>query len=323
MAHAKSVKSTPQLDYGPGLVSWFKLEQHCRVGLKLFSESSSDIQVQSFGPDRYALIRYQEKKDEQFEKYKSVKSRPLGRDKIENVHKQVLKLVKCGDATVRNALKFPEVDDFQALVLHGLASQSLAALRVRASKGDEEAIDSLLDVIVETVNWIESIASKDPALMKRSARHRIVWPMLCSVHSRLRRNPGTFLAGLELGKALPMSLDPLSKWKVDPASGIAVDLLEYISNLRAISKVRRCDEYGTFGEAARSLPEFDNKDSAEKWWELAKALLLKTYQNPERLPEFSELVTAKTHRSSPGRMKQRILRIIQDRFISLAPKLTR
>jgi hypothetical protein len=62
------------------------------------------------------------------------------------------------------------------------------------------------------------------------------------------------------------------------------------------------------------------KETAAEWWRVAKSALLADYPRPEADATLQQLVTAKSKRKSPGRMRSRILKVLKQRFESLAPK---
>jgi hypothetical protein len=77
-------------------------------------------------------------------------------------------------------------------------------------------------------------------------------------------------------------------------------------------------EWGRLGKTIDELPQFTT-DAAEKWWTVAREVFLYSYPKPQDVPELAGLVKAKSKRRSPGRIKQAILQMIHDRFVSFAP----
>ena len=69
---------------------------------------------------------------------------------------------------------------------------------------------------------------------------------------------------------------------------------------------------------ADKLPEF-SRDTAPEWWAVAQRVLLFTYPEPEQITELADLVTADSHKTSPGVIRFRIRKVLKERFSALAP----
>jgi hypothetical protein len=132
-------------------------------------------------------------------------------------------------------------------------------------------------------------------------------PLLCDNHEAI-------FSTLNLGYDLPFYFDNQSKWQFDEWGKIAFSLLLYV--WRARKENRGWFDYKTVGKYADTLPEFRKGANADKWWELARAVLLLSYPKPEKISEFAGLVTLK--RRTASRVREKILERIRQRFINFA-----
>ena len=178
----------------------------------------------------------------------------------------------------------------------------LAGLATDARAGDGKALYVLASLLVQACEALSQFAQENPAMLRPIARKTIRWPLMRSL-SRFNSDPDKTLREIELGaECSPVHCGEASKWKPDFAATCAVDLLAYLhENFVLRPPIHR----GT----------------ADKWWRLAKSILLRSYPHPETVPEFLEIGIPKS-RTSPGRKREHILSTIRARFIALTPRLT-
>ena len=111
-------------------------------------------------------------------------------------------------------------------------------------------------------------------------------------------DPDSILGRIELGADTPIFSDKHSKWKPDFAAQVAADLIGWI-----------VDHH----EPEPPL----TKETAEEWWTVAKAALLRSYPRPEEVRELKAIVTAASRKLSPGRARESILTTIHARFLAV------
>jgi hypothetical protein len=70
---------------------------------------------------------------------------------------------------------------------------------------------------------------------------------------------------------------------------------------------------------ADKLPPLD-KNSAPKWWEVAKDVLLNSYPKPLEVAELADLVKGRQKRRYPSRLQEAIFSKLEKRFLSFAKK---
>ena len=129
------------------------------------------------------------------------------------------------------------------------------------------------------------------------------------------------LAGLQLGKDLPVRLDRKAQWArqiKDDAGKIAWRLLWYVWRARTENNRWRID-YGDFSKMADALPPLD-KNSASEWWKVAKAVLLYSSPKPLEIAELAALVKGRKERRYPSRLEEAIFSKLENRFRSFAKK---
>jgi hypothetical protein len=120
------------------------------------------------------------------------------------------------------------------------------------------------------------------------------------------------LKSIESSAILPIHLHPAARWKMDHAGLFSLELLLWFVHLR--QKPR--DEI--IGSVAVGLPPFD-KETAAKWWKLARICLVDIYPHLDRVEKLAELVQARSCRRSSVACSNYIQRKIGERFRSFAP----
>jgi hypothetical protein len=197
------------------------------------------------------------------------------------------------------------------------ARQMLDTLFERAERGDEAAANYFAEALRNATSNLSRLCKSNPRLFGKVAARSWGWPVIMSTHPNLCDDHKTMLRTLELGKDTPLELHQSARWIRDEASEIAFGLLSRLWQMWR--------EIKSTGTTPRKLDRLINQldpfsdDSAAQWWEIAKAYFLLSYPEPQKIPELTAIVTAKSKRRSPGRLKQAILDLLRDRFISFAP----
>ncbi len=190
----------------------------------------------------------------------------------------------------------------------------LHILEQTAKAGDAEAAQRLAYIALDLASTLEGLAQTNPDLLKPYARNCHAWPVAAMKREMQNERVKKLFSEIELGADAQIELDAqTAKWKLDRAGEIAYALLDYINAARLRPK-----RYGKFGRQAKALKPFCD-DSSGDWWKLAVDALLSHYPEPDKEKELERLVTSPSKRRSPGRIRQRILEILQARFFSFAP----
>jgi hypothetical protein len=104
-----------------------------------------------------------------------------------------------------------------------------------------------------------------------------------------------------------------AKWKMDALGLVSLQLLLWIWQAQ-----HKPERYGGFGIAALTLAPF-SRQTAHRWWRLARDTLLHFYRHPEQVPQLRNLVTAQSCRDSDVTARTHIIRKLRERFLSFAP----
>ncbi len=182
------------------------------------------------------------------------------------------------------------------------------------------AAEQLARVLTEACAKLNELARKRPKIFHPFTRkHFWKWPVMKSTYQEFGDDETALLAGLQLGKDLPLRLDPKAQWGrhiEDDAGRYAWALLWYVWGARSENNVWGFN-YGCFGKLANALPPLD-KTTATRWWAVAKAALLHTYPKLLDVPELASLVEGRKERRFPSRLEGAILDKLRTRFLSLA-----
>ncbi|HWN97557.1 MAG TPA: hypothetical protein VNT99_21190 [Methylomirabilota bacterium] len=190
-------------------------------------------------------------------------------------------------------------------------NQFFGMLMELAKEKNEAAIEYVLQITRQGCVFLKGLSETNPELLRPAARRSWRWPVLKSLHPYLSDEHELICKNLQLGQDTPFEIHPSARWKTDAAGVIAFCLLTYLYDARE-------RDAGPLGKHLSAFPKF-SEDSAPRWWKVGQYLLLLAYPNPERVPELESLVKAPSHRKSPGRVRFRIMKILRDRFLSLAP----
>ena len=185
-----------------------------------------------------------------------------------------------------------------------------------AGEGNPDAVAQLVRQTIEGCRVLKQLAETKPQLLRPYTRRCWQWPILKSLHPQLSDDHDRILKTLELGEDTPLEISSGARWVNDAAHKIAFHLLNDLWLCQRIER-RKEEPPVPLGDLVDRLPPF-NKDTALAWWKIAEQWLLFSYPEPESVAELDALVTAKTHRLSPGRRRERILEKIQKRFLALA-----
>jgi hypothetical protein len=196
---------------------------------------------------------------------------------------------------------------------------TIEILAQQAADGNARAALMLAGLASAATFRLTKICETKPELVRELARVRPAWPVIKWKRERLSAKEEKMFTDIQLGADFLLELDAQSaKWKMDDAGEIARSLLGYIYRARKSANSNdSLFNYGVFGKLVKKLHDFDD-ESAKDWWIFAKEILLFSYPQPHSIEELNRLVTAKSKRKSPGRIKQAILDKLESRFLSFA-----
>lgn len=299
----------------------FCIDQHSWVPHEWLTKYAESNIIRNFGEGQLALVKDEGgyNVDKESAKELANPQTPVTRWSKEFHAKETRRFFD-SDRTIIDELVLQASVNTDALTCLSIKmTQILTRIEALALAGNTYALSEIFDVAIRVVGLLNSTASRQPDLIKRFAGKCHQWPVITSLHPGLCEDSEFLLRQIELGKRLPVQLEKSTKWKLDEAGRIAWKLLFKIWNARSENRDQSTD-YGSFVKVVDELPQFCDKQSASKWWDVGREMLLLTYPNPEAIPELARLVTAASHRKSPGRIRQRILEIIKSRFLAFASK---
>lgn len=205
--------------------------------------------------------------------------------------------------------KFEQADAYSRELVYLLARQGdrsafeafnrkiesyLWCLNRLAGDGHEGALRSLAALAIGATEMVNRQALRTPDIFIPVAAEKGGWPILKSLHKQLdliqAQDEVAFLERLHSGKNLQQDLSRASRYDPEnPATEVAQKLLAYVRGIRRFSKfiyrgklpagVKKTDYLAWAGQ----LPDAaQDPEAAEKWWRLAKKVLLESY--PELAP---------------------------------------
>jgi hypothetical protein len=134
-----------------------------------------------------------------------------------------------------------------------------------ADNGDKKALTLLVDVAKRAVGGLESIAHRQPHLLRPFARKSSLWPSFIGRKTKaLAQWHRTRLRELQIGADNPYA----GNWQIDsPATQIAIVMHQWL----------------TLNQWALRLPVPNEAGAAPEWFELGwRALLVRTDGHPEK-----------------------------------------
>jgi hypothetical protein len=212
-----------------------------------------------------------------------------------------------------------QADSTAAKLLQANALMLLLRIAQLAETKNRTAIDSLIKIAHDATSYLNRVVLASTEVAKhasQSARLMKSWPILKAPKPAWSDDQKEVFKRLKVGSDYPFLNDPGARAKHhDLAGRIATQLWGHVKFARMYPGL--CD--ADWASNAIGLPVF-TKEKAAEWWRVAKPALLEGYPQPETDATLRQLVTAKSKRKSPGRMRSRILQVLKQRFESLAPK---
>jgi hypothetical protein len=260
---------------------------------------------------RWLIVRIQD------QKVRPRTARPL--TKRQEFEKTIAAYFQSGSPLKRQLEEIDKLGEQREFAfLAAIAQRALGLLSCASRNGSGEALYHFVPLVTDAAEALSQITKASPKAVRPIASKCIGWPLMRSTQPRVS-DSDSILKEIQLGSALPFSLDKYSKWKSDRAAGTAIALYRYLENRRQ-SGVKWTCANGVLHW--KKVPAF-NRDSVEDWWHLAKQIFLRSYPNPHLVAELQIINTAKS-RNSPGRKKEEILSKIRERFVAIAqlPKLS-
>jgi hypothetical protein len=199
----------------------------------------------------------------------------------------------------------------------------VATLAKGAQGGNAGSAWALASLAQLATHELEHLGRDRPELLRTLARNAHAWPVMKSKRKALSDEEKELFSKIELGADSILELDPATaKWKMDVAGRIAYGLLLCVEHARYPVNPTIWNEHRNCKVAtiAKSLKPFSD-NTAPAWWDAAELALFDSYPRAtlHNVPELNALVTSKSKRKSPGRIRQAILETLQSRFLSFAP----
>lgn len=299
----------------------FRIDQHSWVLHEWLRNYKEEDIIRNFGVGYLALVRSSVGTDQDKEAAKSL-ANPITPISLwsADLHDEETRRFFESDRDLIDQLVIQGSVNRDALVCLNIKMDTiLNRFEALALAGNRYAMSVITRLAFRSVQLLNSTAIDNPNLIRDISRNCYKWPVLKSLHPGLGDDSHAVLRQIQLGANLPMQIESTARWQLDAAGKIALKLLLHIWDARTENSDTRFD-YGPLGPIVDKLPLLRDKQSAMEWWEVGKAILLWTYPQPETVSEFAQLVTAKSYLRSPGRIRNRILTLLQSRFIAFAPK---
>lgn len=229
----------------------------------------------------------------------------------------------------------PKLDGYEVWQKGHVAANTLCELFGNIRVGSEAAANCCVEIIEFAVGKMNELRRENPKIFQRIVERSQTWPLLKSRHSHFSEDEDQLLA--KLGSALSFPMDSSARWNPrDPATGIAIELHNYISLLRLnVSQfLKQKDDKSHWKQVyadhpwiadVKALPDF-NSDTARRWWEVGKQFLEMMYPPLSEIESLSIFKSVKSREKQFAAPKKRtdtqlqrdLKKNIRDKFISLA-----
>lgn len=191
-------------------------------------------------------------------------------------------------------------------------------LQQLANAGDEDAASALAETLITLVTELNLFAKVYPDTYQQTARKLAQWPILYSKHNKLADDPEIIANNIKLGEASSFIIDSSARWEEsDYLCQVAMKLFWHIKKVRQHPEA---NAHLPYSSAAGKLPDINGENAADAWWPLVKTAFLYHFPAPQYVWQLDAAITAKTHRTSPGRIRSEILARLESRFKSLFGK---
>ena len=183
----------------------------------------------------------------------------------------------------------------------------------------------LCDLTSTIVGQLNDLTRFKPDLWRPIAVDCIAWPVLSSPHPMIKAQAEATLKALNVGSSKTgLRADHSARWNAvnDFVSCVALQLLCQFASAR-VTLMRQPDlESGLQGwrRDFLELPTTFSPETWREWWEVARQYFLEAYPHPEQIKELAQIARQQLDPDlhTPGRIKGRILYILESRFRSLA-----
>jgi len=211
----------------------------------------------------------------------------------------------------------------------------LAAL---AERGHGQALETLARIAIAATRRVNRLADKMSVSLAPLATEEIAWPVMKSKHPKFGDDEQAIFKKLPIGAAFA-GLQPTKRFEATDGFGhVAWQLQGFVARLRdqvrAHAKEHRIKLDGlkwdplrmSLEELAVLLPDFGpDRAVLQRWWTVAQKCLVEAYPHPckpgklnESIPCLNRLVTAQSHRTSPGRIRTKLLERLKRKFVTFA-----
>lgn len=223
------------------------------------------------------------------------------------------------------------------LVLEALKDRGLGSVAILAelvAEGVPGAAGALVTLVRESVQFLNQATTRCPSAIRQVARKEAVWASLRSPHPHTEKIAAEDFNALQVGRENLVLIDPSARSLLsDPLGRVTLQLIEHLETARQTTS--RLAELGVRTEQwskrkwlllASKLPRFSKDTALTDWFEAVKALLechqARYFPSEGNRVEYdlTTLVTSKSHRKSPGKIRARVIEKIRVKLGRLAPK---
>lgn len=192
--------------------------------------------------------------------------------------------------------------------------ERLASLAAENPKDKRLLQQDFFRLIVSAVKRLNWLARKNPEQWRWLAGRSPTWPVLLSDHPKDWKKATERIRELGVGGDVSPRHYRGARWNGDndPFMRVASQLMEHVQSAGwLVTEV--ASPTGWRKDSARLKYE---GATAKDWWVVAKHAFLEAYPHPEQIAELTHVATQQLNedtRRTPGRIKQRILDILESR----------
>ena len=198
-------------------------------------------------------------------------------------------------------------------------------LRQRSEQRDlgaESAARRLVALAIQATRELQWLSERNPKIVEKVSRDYASWPLLRSRHPKFSQ-PHVEIP-CNLGADFGFSIDEKAQW--DPA-GWATEIARQLKDYAHFSENSTFDECDPLILEAKAIAPL-SRETAETWWDVAEAMFLESYPQPEKIEQLRSLSSTAgkpaaynafgEKRNQTGRIRQEIIDRIRKAFLYAA-----
>lgn len=208
---------------------------------------------------------------------------------------------------------------FNEAVSH--AHEAIAELKANTATCDRKAMDALVGIIGQLVDWLEEFSYRQESFVQSYARKSARWPVMASLHSQHAKWNRAYLKRLGVGTESEIATHEGKRWgigrggELSTATRYALAIEDTIQcNKLYVRHAKLWAEHEELRADWEKIPQWAKacltlkpltKDTAAKWFEIGwQAILEYTNDKPEDVPELRALGAYRTkHSEHTGQQK--------------------